>query len=137
MTHLNHYEASAYAAYKGKRLPTEFEWELVAKNFSLKDGNFLEKWNYGPIENTFGFSNIHGNLWEWTSSHFSPYPGQTIPAIKDLEHEYKYYNSGFVLRGGSFATPKEHYRPTYRNYSAPDNSLMFCGIRLASDIYQD
>lgn len=107
--HVSFFEAAAFAAWAGKRLPTEFEWEAMAKEFS------------------------HGEVWEWTRSSYDPYPG-----FKPFEGEAAEYNGKFmvgqmVLRGGSSATPPEHARISYRNFFPPSARWQFSGIRLAED----
>jgi ergothioneine biosynthesis protein EgtB len=105
--HLSYYEAFAYAEWKGMRLPTEFEWEAACGRFD---------W---------------GQLWEWTSSAYQPYPG-----FKKAEGALGEYNGKFmvnqqVLRGAAVATPDNHSRKTYRNFFHPQLRWMFSGIRLA------
>ncbi len=104
--HISYYEAYAYAEWKGMRLPTEFEWEIASKHF------------------------FHGQLWEWTSSSYQPYPG-----FKKADGGLGEYNGKFmvnqqVLRGGSIASPEGHVRPTYRNFFHPNLRWMYSGIRL-------
>lgn len=107
--HVSYYEAAAYAAWSGKRLPTEFEWEAA---------------------NPKG----QGAVWEWTGSSYLPYPGYR-PFDGDLaEYNGKFMIGQMVLRGGSQATPAGHARPTYRNFFPPSARWQFSGIRLASDL---
>jgi ergothioneine biosynthesis protein EgtB len=107
VTHISFYEAYAYARFRGRRLPTEFEWEVASEFF---------KW---------------GDRWEWTESAYLPYPG-----FKKLEGALGEYNGKFmvnqkVLRGASVVTPKGHERKTYRNFFHPNRGYQFNGIRLA------
>lgn len=134
--HLSYYEANAYANFRGLRLPTEYEWELAAKTKKLRDSRlFLEGKFFHPRVAQKGDQNqFHGNLWEWTASAYCPYPG-----FKKFEGAIGEYNGKFmcnqmVLRGGSFATPQDHYRVTYRNFFYPHERWMFCGLRLARDV---
>lgn len=117
VSHINFYEASAYARYRGKRLPTEFEWEAAAKTDILGQ-------------------DLHCKLWQWTSSDYAPYPGHIWEEGPLGEYNSKFMVNLRVLRGGSFATPVDHYRLTYRNYFSPEKRWMFSGIRLAGDCHE-
>jgi ergothioneine biosynthesis protein EgtB len=114
--HVSFYEAAAYAAWAGARLPTEFEWEAAQPLFT-----------HGP-------NNSNGKVWEWTRSSYDPYPG--FKAFEGLAAEYngKFMVGQIVLRGGSVATPPGHTRSTYRNFFPPSARWQFSGIRLAEDI---
>jgi formylglycine-generating enzyme required for sulfatase activity len=105
--HVNFYEASAYAAWKGKRLPTEAEWEVAARRFS---------W---------------GERWEWTNSASLPYPGYLRAEGAVGEYNGKFMINQMVLRGASVATPAGHSRISYRNFFQPLHQWQFTGIRLA------
>ncbi|WP_143310511.1 ergothioneine biosynthesis protein EgtB [Chitinophaga vietnamensis] len=105
--HINYYEAAAYAAWKGLRLPTEFEWEAAAAQLN---------W---------------GLRWEWTESAYLPYPGFTKAPGAIGEYNGKFMVSQMVLRGGSEVTPPHHSRITYRNFFHPYLRWQFTGIRLA------
>jgi len=135
VSHVSFYEAQAYASYMKSRLPTEAEWELASQREPLA-GQFLEDEFYLPDvaqENYQFFSQIHGSLWEWTSSSYAPYP-RFHPYPGDMsEYNSKFMNQQYVLRGGSCITPQSHYRRTYRNYYYPQMRWQFCGIRLAKD----
>jgi ergothioneine biosynthesis protein EgtB len=127
--HLSYFEAEAYARWAGARLPTEFEWELAARDMPVA-GNFVESTEYGPVAD----NRFYGNLWVWTRSQYSPYPGYA-PAEGALgEYNGKFMCNQFVLRGGSCATSVSHIRPTYRNFFPPEARWQFTGIRLARDV---
>ncbi|WP_042722645.1 ergothioneine biosynthesis protein EgtB [Flavobacterium sp. B17] len=107
LCHISFYEASAYASWKGMRLPTEQEWEVASPNF---------KW---------------GKRWEWTNSAYLPYPGFKKEPGAVGEYNGKFMINQMVLRGASVATPQGHSRNTYRNFFQPDLKWQFTGIRLA------
>lgn len=135
VAHISFYEASALAKFMKARLPTEAEWEM-ASQFEPVRGQFLEQDSYLPDAaptNYEHFSQMHGTLWEWTSSHYAPYPRYQAYEGGLNEYNEKFMNQQYVLRGGSCITPFNHYRPTYRNYYYPQMRWQFCGIRLAKD----
>ena len=110
VTHISYYEAHAFCTWAGWRLPTEFEWEAIADEFT---------W---------------GQRWEWTSSAYQPYP-KFRPAPGAVgEYNGKFMINQMVLRGASFATPPGHARVTYRNFFQPPLRWQYTGIRPARDI---
>ncbi len=145
--HVSFYEACAFANwksevdanFKGARLPTEREWEHAARvsNAGSSPGNFVESGRLHPAPSVPGNRafpvQMLGDVWEWTSSHYEPYPGfQEFP--DDLsEYNGKFMNNQRVLRGGSCVTPGDHIRISYRNFWNPATRFQFTGIRLAKD----
>ncbi len=149
---VSYYEADAYCRWAGKRLPTEFEWEVAACHDA--DGHAMAfPWGDSPPDATranllesrlwrrarvgaypagaspSGCEQMIGDVWEWTSSEFAPYPG--FQSGFD-EYNDKWFGGQKVLRGGSSATPAASIRPTYRNFFRPQERWMFAGFRCAS-----
>jgi len=136
VSHISYYEAQAYAHWKGCRLPTEYEWESVAKSENSK-GQFLESSEFEPtasIDDHDHYSQIHGTLWEWTQSAYLPYPRFEKFHFGLAEYNEKFMCNQFVMRGGSCVTPESHYRPTYRNFYYPHMRWQYSGLRLAKDL---
>ena len=144
--HISGHEAFAYANWADARLPTEFEWESVACQLeptSAPSHCFVESGTYHPHgseEHADEAPQAHcaremfGQLWQWTSSSYGPYPGyKTLPGTLG-EYNGKFMSSQLVLRGGSVATPRDHYRVSYRNFFYPPDRWQFSGIRLARDV---
>lgn len=129
VSHISFYEADAYARWKGLRLPSEFEWEVASQFHGNSTVNFVESQNYRPVASQE--PDFFGNLWEWTASAYRPYPRYAPPAGAIGEYNGKFMINQMVLRGGSYATPKDHIRKTYRNFFHPHLQWLFSGIRLA------
>jgi len=135
--HVSLYEADAFARWSGARLPTEVEWEAAAKTVPV-EGNFLESEEFHPTRapdtgTGSQLTQMFGDVWEWTSSAYSPYPGYRSLDGPLGEYNGKFMVNQYVLRGGSCAVSREHIRPTYRNFFHADARWQFSGIRLAKD----
>jgi len=139
VAHVSYFEAEAFARWAGVRLPTEHEWEIAGSDVHL-DGNLAESTRFAPasassIEGQVNAPRqLYGDLWEWTASPYVPYPGYRPDSGALGEYNGKFMSGQYVLRGGSFATPRDHIRPTYRNFFPPEARWQFSGIRLARDV---
>jgi len=155
VSHVSYFEASAFAKWAGKRLPTEMEWEKAASLSVAGNEKQAFPWGDEPVDTAKAnlFENSHwgvtpagafpagktvagcrqmiGDVWEWTSSDYVPYPG-----FKSEFDEYndKWFVNQKVLRGGSFATPQLHIRSTYRNFFHTNERWMISGFRCAKDL---
>ena len=136
-THLSYFEADAFARWRGERLPTEFEWEQAATTLPTADGGYLDGGVLHPepaspaAEGTL--RQVSGDVWQWTRSQYTPYPGYTPPEGAIGEYNGKFMCNQFVLRGASCVTQRSHARPTYRNFFPSDARWQFTGLRLARD----
>ena len=136
--HVSYFEADAYARWAGTRLPSEAEWEVAAKDAPI-EGNFAEAGHFHPTpardsSQPNGVQQLFGDVWQWTQTSYSPYPGYAPAAGALGEYNGKFMCNQYVLRGASCATPRSHARSTYRNFFPPDARWQFMGIRLAKDI---
>lgn len=154
--HVNWYEAEAYCRWTRRRLPTEAEWEVAASAGPTTDGRGLSghkrkfPWGDEPAfagranldghaggcmdvgalaagDSSFGCRHMIGNVWEWTSTPFGPYPGFVADPYK--EYSQPWFESHKVLRGGCWVTRSRMVRNTWRNYYTPDRRDVLAGFR--------
>jgi ergothioneine biosynthesis protein EgtB len=136
--HLSLYEADAIARWLGARLPTEAEWEHATRAMPLH-GNFADAGRLHPDRAAAssasggGLAQLFGDVWEWTASSYSAYPGFRPLGGALGEYNGKFMSGQCVLRGGSCLTPADHIRRTYRNFFPPSARWQMTGMRLAVD----
>lgn len=137
VAHISYFEADAFATWAGARLPTEFEWEAIARGqegdapaHDSAGGNQLDA--AGPPLPT-GSAGLFGDCWQFTRSAYLPYPRFAPPPGAVGEYNGKFMNGQMVLRGASCATPRGHSRASYRNFFYSHQRWQFTGLRLAKD----
>ncbi|MGM9491630.1 ergothioneine biosynthesis protein EgtB [Ideonella sp. YS5] len=133
VAHLSFYEAAAYAAWAGARLPTEFEWEAAVRAWGATPSSSPGPLVPGP-RGSAADPQCFGAVWQWTRSSYDPYPGFKPWAGTVAEYNGKFMVGQLVLRGSSCATPPGHARLTYRNFFPPGARWQFSGLRLARDL---
>ncbi|MEX0341122.1 MAG: ergothioneine biosynthesis protein EgtB [Erythrobacter sp.] len=138
VTHISYFEADAFATWAGNRLPTEFEWEAIARGQEGESpahdpfgGNQLDE-AAGLLPR--GGKGLFGDCWQFTRSAYLPYPRFQPAAGAVGEYNGKFMSGQFVLRGASCATVRGHSRSSYRNFFYPHQRWQFTGLRLAKDI---
>ena len=136
VAHISYYEADAFATWAGARLPTEFEWEAIARGqtepgFDAAAGNQLDG-AAPPVPR--GGGELFGDCWQFTRSAYLPYPRFRPCEGAVGEYNGKFMSGQWVLKGASCATVRGHSRPSYRNFFYPQQRWQFTGLRLAKDL---
>ncbi|WP_422785314.1 ergothioneine biosynthesis protein EgtB [Qipengyuania benthica] len=138
VTHISYFEADAFASWAGERLPTEGEWEAIARGqegaaaaHDAAAGNQLD--SAGPVQPR-GSEGLFGDCWQFTRSGYLPYPRFKPAAGAVGEYNGKFMSGQFVLKGASCATARGHSRASYRNFFYPHQRWQFTGLRLARDL---
>jgi iron(II)-dependent oxidoreductase len=147
--HVSWYEAEAWCAWAGRRLPTEAEWEMAAAsdpgggkrrfpwgdapatarraNLDGRAGGCLDVAALPEGDSAWGCRQMIGNVWEWTATDFHPYPGFVADAYRDYSRPW--FGTHKVLRGGCWVTRARLLRNTWRNFYPPDRADVWAGLR--------
>ncbi len=150
IVHVSAFEAEAYCRWLGRRLPTEAEWELAASglekrrfpwgdappdaslaNVDWRHGGCIDVGALPASDGPYGCRQMIGNVWEWTSTVFGPYPGFVADPYK--EYSEPWFGDHRVLRGGAWTTMGRLLRSTWRNFYKPDRRDVWGGFRPAAD----
>ena len=135
VSHVSYYEADAYARWAGARLPTEAEWEHAVESLGAMPTSDYGRFHPRVARSRGdGLAQVFGDLWQWTSSSYAPYPGFRPAEGAVGEYNGKFMVNQYVLRGSCCATSPGHERSTYRNFFPAHSRWMFSGLRLARDI---
>lgn len=140
VAHISHFEADAYAAWAGGRLPTEFEWEAIARGQDREGSPLAHDPGAGQQLDSaapplpVGGADLFGDVWQFTSSAYLPYPRFRAADGAVGEYNGKFMNGQCVLKGASCATVRGHSRASYRNFFYSHQRWQFTGLRLAKDL---
>ncbi|MEO0418999.1 MAG: ergothioneine biosynthesis protein EgtB [Pseudomonadota bacterium] len=140
VSHISHFEADAFATWAGARLPTEFEWETIARGQDAEgsppahDPGEGRQLDGAVAPDPVGGSSLFGDVWQFTSSAYLPYPRFRVAEGAVGEYNGKFMSGQCVLKGASCATVRGHSRASYRNFFYPHQRWQFTGLRLAKDL---
>ncbi len=140
VVHVDWHGAAGFAAWAGKRLPTELEWEAAASGAERDRANLdhlgfgtAPAGAYADAAADCGAVQMLGDVWEWTSSDFTAYPG--FRAFPYPEYSEVFFGDAYkVLRGGAWATRRDVIRTSFRNWDLPERSQIFSGMRCVRDV---